>query len=67
MQTLTKQVLEHATGLPDGTPLVAKELLHLGRRRVLRSFAGACISLKGFRLNVLAAGVNPLLIAHEHH
>lgn len=32
MQTLTKQVLEHATGLLEGTPLVAKELLHLGSR-----------------------------------
>ena len=32
MQTLAKQVLEHATGLPEGTPLVAKELLHLGNR-----------------------------------
>ena len=32
MQTLAKQVLEHAAGLPEGTPLVAKELLHLGGR-----------------------------------
>lgn len=32
MQTLTKQVLEHAAGLPEGTPLVSKELLHLGNR-----------------------------------
>lgn len=32
MQTLAKQVLEHALGLPEGTPLVAKELLHLGNR-----------------------------------
>ena len=32
MQTLAKQILEHATGLPEGTPLVAKELLHLGNR-----------------------------------
>lgn len=32
MQTLTKQVLEHAAGLPEGTPLVSKELLHLGSR-----------------------------------
>ncbi|CAB3784040.1 DUF6088 family protein [Pararobbsia alpina] len=32
MQTLAQQVLEHATGLPEGTPLVAKELLHLGNR-----------------------------------
>ena len=32
MQTLAKQVLEHAAALPEGTPLVAKELLHLGNR-----------------------------------
>ena len=32
MQTLAKQVLERATGLPEGSPLVAKELLHLGSR-----------------------------------
>ena len=32
MQTLAKQILEHATGAPEGTPLVAKELLHLGNR-----------------------------------
>ncbi|MEI6116523.1 MAG: DUF6088 family protein [Burkholderiales bacterium] len=32
MQTLAKQVMEHAAGLSEGTPLVAKELLHLGSR-----------------------------------
>ena len=32
MQTLAKQLLEHAAGLPEGAPLVAKELLHLGSR-----------------------------------
>ena len=32
MQTLAKQVLEQAAGLPEGTPLVAKALLHLGGR-----------------------------------
>lgn len=32
MQTLTHQVLEHAAGMPEGRPLVAKELLHLGKR-----------------------------------
>ncbi len=32
MQTLAKQILEHASQLPEGSPLVAKELLHLGRR-----------------------------------
>lgn len=32
MQALAKQVMEHAAGLPEGTPLAAKELLHLGNR-----------------------------------
>lgn len=32
MKTLAKQVLNHAAGLPEGAPLVAKELLHLGSR-----------------------------------
>ena len=32
MQTLAKQVLEHAAGLPEGTPLASKALLHLGSR-----------------------------------
>ncbi len=32
MQTLAKQVVEYAAGLPEGTPLVAKQLLHLGNR-----------------------------------
>ena len=32
METLAKQILEHAAGLPEGTPLAAKELLHLGGR-----------------------------------
>jgi hypothetical protein len=32
MHTLAKQIFEHAAGLPEGTPLVAKELLHLGSR-----------------------------------
>lgn len=35
MQTLAKQVLNHAARLPEGTPLVAKELLHLGNRAAL--------------------------------
>ena len=32
MLTLAKQVLEHASRLSEGAPLVAKELLHLGNR-----------------------------------
>lgn len=32
MLSLAKQVLEHSAGLPEGSPLVAKELLHLGSR-----------------------------------
>ncbi len=35
MQTLAKQILEHASRLPEGTPLVAKELLHLGNRAAI--------------------------------
>lgn len=29
---LTEQILVHAVGLPEGTPLAAKSLLHLGSR-----------------------------------
>ena len=32
MHTLAQQVLQHSAGRPEGTPLVAKELLHLGGR-----------------------------------
>ena len=32
MQTLSTQIIDHATSLPEGSPLVAKELLHLGNR-----------------------------------
>ncbi len=32
MQRLTEQILVHAEGLPEGTPLAAKSLLHLGNR-----------------------------------
>ncbi len=32
MQTIVKQVLAYAAGLPEGSPLVAKALLHLGGR-----------------------------------
>lgn len=35
MQTLAEQILEHAAELPEGTPLVAKELLHLGNRAAI--------------------------------
>ncbi|WP_029010612.1 DUF6088 family protein [Azospirillum halopraeferens] len=32
MQRLTEQILQHATRLPEGTPVSAKSLLHLGNR-----------------------------------
>lgn len=32
MQRLTDQILAHAEGLPEGTPVAAKGLLHLGNR-----------------------------------
>jgi hypothetical protein len=35
MQTLAERILERAAQLPEGTPLCAKELLHLGSRAAL--------------------------------
>lgn len=32
MQRLTEQIIAHAKGLPEGTPVAAKSLLHLGNR-----------------------------------
>ena len=32
MTRLTEQILAHATGLPEGMPVSAKGLLHLGNR-----------------------------------
>src|SRR3546814_15099044 len=32
MTRLTEQILSHATGLPEGAPVSAKGLLHLGNR-----------------------------------
>ena len=32
MQRLTEQILAHAEGLPEGAPIAAKSLLHLGNR-----------------------------------
>lgn len=32
MQRLTDQIMDHAQGLPEGAPLAAKSLLHLGTR-----------------------------------
>lgn len=43
MQALAKQVLEHATGLPEGTPLFAKELLHLGNRAAAAKAHTICL------------------------
>ena len=30
MQRLTEQILAHTKGLPEGAPIAAKSLLHLG-------------------------------------
>src|ERR1700675_1490252 len=32
MEVLATRIIEHGNGLPEGTPVVAKELLHLGSR-----------------------------------
>ena len=46
MQTLAMQILKHATGMPEGTPLVAKELWHLNNGaagdQVLSASAAGC-------------------------
>ena len=35
MTRLTEQILAHATGLPEGAPVSAKSLLHLGNREAV--------------------------------
>lgn len=44
MQTLAKQIIEHASGLPEGTPLTAKELLHLGNRAAVDQVLSRLVS-----------------------
>lgn len=43
MQTLAKQILKHAASVPEGTPLVAKELLHLGNRAAVDQVLGRLV------------------------
>jgi hypothetical protein len=52
VQTLATQVLEHAAKLPEGTPLLAKELLHLGKRAAVDQV----LSRLALRGSVLRAG-----------
>lgn len=52
MQTIAKQVLELASMLPEGTPLVAKELLHLGSRAAIDQVLSRLVG----RGNLLRAG-----------
>jgi hypothetical protein len=46
MQRLIEQILWQAEGLPEGTPVAAKSLLHLGNRpavdQTLLRLAGRC-------------------------
>jgi hypothetical protein len=35
MKTIAREILAHAAGLPEGTPLTAKALLHLGSRAAI--------------------------------
>ncbi len=35
MPNLTERILEHASALPEGVPLRAKDLVHLGNRAAL--------------------------------
>lgn len=52
MHTLAKQILEHAAELQEGTPLVAKELLHLGNRPAIDQVLSRLVA----RGNLLRAG-----------
>ena len=45
MQRLTEQILSHAEGLPEGAPISAKGLLHLGNRAAVDQ----ALSRNGFR------------------
>ena len=37
MEVLASRVMEYVNGLPEGTPVAAKELLHLGYVRCFRA------------------------------
>jgi len=52
MQKLTEKILEHAAGLPEGTPVSAKELLHFGSRAAVDQ----CLSRLVQRGQLLRAG-----------
>ena len=58
-RTLAKQVLEHAAGLPEGTPLVSKELLHLGSRAAVDQVLSRLVQ----RGNLLRAGRGIFLLS----
>lgn len=52
MQTIAEQVLENAAALPEGTPLAAKEFLHLGNRAAIDQVLSRLVK----RGNLLRAG-----------
>ena len=63
MRTLAKQVLDHAAGLPEGTPLVAKELLHLGSRAAVDQVLSRLVR----RGTLLRAGRGIYVLPVESH
>ncbi len=73
MKYLTEKIMEHAEGLPEGTPLVAKELLHLGTRagvnRALSRLAKRGQLFRAergvyFRMVTSRFGTHPPLVEH---
>ena len=63
MPTLAKQVLELATGLPEGSPLAAKELLHLGSRAAVDQVLSRLVQ----RGSLLRAGRGIYVLPVESH
>lgn len=64
MQTIAKQVLEYAAWLPEGTPLVAKELLHFGNRAAVDQVPMKAIYLTSGRNRHLKVGAQTVEFGH---
>jgi hypothetical protein len=57
MKTLAQRILARAAELPEGTPLTAKELLHMGSRAALDQALGRLVQ----RSSLLRAGRGALM------
>jgi hypothetical protein len=64
MQTLAHQIEDHASRLSEGTPLVAKELLHLGKRAAVDQVLSRLV--KRGRLLRVGRGIYALPVQSSH-